>query len=120
MAQIIADFRSGDSFRIKLQYPTGTDLTGYRFWLTLKASPNDPDPGAMQVVTDAGDILEDDPENGTVYIDVSPEASAIPAGKYFWDIQAKSPAGVIVTVAPPPGDYKQRVTCVPGITGATA
>jgi len=116
---LLPDFRAGDTVRIKLQYPSGTDLTGYRFWLTLKKDFADPDPGAMQVETTAGDHAEDDPENGIVYLVADPSDTDIPPDKYYWDIQAKSPGGEVTTLAPAPTDYKHRVNCVPGVTAAT-
>jgi len=118
MTQYIPDIRSGDTTNIKIQYPAGTNITGYKFWLTLKNNFEDADADAVyQLSTDAGDNVNDDPENGLVYLTIN---TVITPGKYFWDIQTKSPEGVITTIAPPVADYKNRVTVIPEITKSTS
>ena len=117
MTQYIPDFRRGDTTDIKIQYPTGVDITGYKFWLTLKNNFEDSDADAVyQISTVAGDNDNDDPVHGLVYLTID---IRIEAGKYYWDIQSKSPDGIIKTIAPPISDYKNKVTVIPDITENT-
>lgn len=119
MSAVIPDFRQGDTYRIKLQYPEGTDITGYKFFLTLKAEFADEDPGALQVSTTAGDDWADEPEEGLAYLTAKAEETAeVPAGKYYWDIQEITADGDIRTLAPDVANYKSRVTVVPQVTEA--
>lgn len=78
----------GDDWVIKLTLTSegsAIDITGHKFWLTLKSSIDDADPGALQVsVTGAGaDAL-----NGVVYV-VAPRADTqnVAPTTYYYDIQ---------------------------------
>ena len=121
MAKYIRDFRKGDTIKIKLDYGTSVDLTGFKFWLTLKRSYRDTDENAaMQVVTTAGDYELDEPTRGIVYIVVPYTVTdLIEAGSYYYDIQELSSADEIRTIVPPIADYKDKVVVIAGITEAT-
>jgi hypothetical protein len=121
MSEYLQDFRVGDTVRVKIQYPTTTDITGYKFWLTLKNAFEDADPGVMQIETTAGDDPLDIPGSGRAYLVATPtDTGSIAPGKYVWDIQAMTADGEITTIAPPIAEYKDKVTVVPGATSATS
>jgi hypothetical protein len=118
MAKYIEDFRQGDTVKLKIVYDTTTDVTGFKYWFTVKTSFDDPDTAAvMQVETTAGDHVDDDLVNGVIYI-VAPASStaAIPTGKYYYDIQELSLSGEIRTLVPPIEDYKDKVFVSPQVT----
>lgn len=118
MALYLADFRRGDTFRVKIEYPAGTDITGVTHWLTLKTDFADPDIDAvLQVSAVAGSQTGDDPTNGLAYVVASvAQTAAIPPGRYFYDIQASHPSGEIVTLCPPVADYKDKLRVAPEVT----
>lgn len=118
MAKYIADFRQGDTVKIKVAYDTATDITGYKYWFTVKTSFDDADASAvMQVETTAGDYAEDDPSNGVAYI-VAPSTATtpIPSSKYYYDVQELSPGGEVRTLVPPIADYKDKIFVAPQVT----
>lgn len=118
MASYLADFRVGDTLRIRLLYPAGTDITDTQHTLTLKANFEDDDAHAvLQVTAVAGSDPEDDPANGLAFIEVSATlTAAIPPARYYYDIQAKHSSGDIKTLCPPVSDYKARVRAAPQVT----
>jgi hypothetical protein len=61
MAKYIEDFRQEDSLRpIEINYPAGTDISGFKHTLTLKSSPDLPDSEAeLQVSSIVGECLYD-------------------------------------------------------------
>lgn len=114
MAKHIPDFRVGDTFRIKVQYPVGTDLTGYRHWITLRTS-FDAAIAALAVETTFGDHTAD--AANVAYIEATPTQTALlTAGKYVYDVQAKAPNGDIVTLLPPVEDYGDKIAVRPQVT----
>jgi hypothetical protein len=118
MSQYLEDIRQGDRYEIKITYPEGTDITGYKFWITLKRQFDDPDSAAvLQTVTTAGNDYRDEPSNGFSFI-VIPEyqTANAPKGSYYWDVQARSPEGVIKTLLPSPEFYNDRIRVVPQVT----
>jgi hypothetical protein len=118
MAKYIADFRQGDTVKIKITYDAGTDITGFVYWLTLKACFEDADSAAvLQVETTAGDHPDDDVANGVVYIVASAtDTAAVPPGRYYYDVQELSAGGEIRTLFPPTADYKDRLVVIPQVT----
>lgn len=125
MAAFIPDMRVGDEYTLKIQYPTGTNITGYKFWLTLKASAADLDnAAALQHSTVAGDQPSDEVLNGIAYIVVpSSIMKAVPAGEYLYDVQAKKPGSAgegIKTLLPPINATDDVVTVFQEITRAIA
>jgi hypothetical protein len=114
VAKHLSDFRVGDTFRIKIQYPAGTSLTGYKHWITLKTS-FDAATAALSVETTFGDHTAD--ADNVAYLEATPAQTAlIAAGKYVYDVQAKAPNGDIVTLMPPVEDYGDRITVRPQVT----
>ena len=118
MGDYISNFRQGDSKIIKIDYGTGIDITGWKFWFTIKEDLESKKIIA-QVITTAGDDPNDDVLNGLVYITLdSATSETIPPDKYYYDVQV-SKGGVppiIKTIIPPVADYKDRVIVVPGVT----
>lgn len=121
MAKWIRDFRQGDTYRLKIEYPVGTILTGYKHWLTLRKDFGEQ--VSMQVSSVFGDHPEDDAGNLTTrpvaFLEASPAVTALLAsGKYIYDVQAKSSDGGVLTLAPPPTqeEYKDKVFVAPQVT----
>jgi hypothetical protein len=123
MAKWIPDFRVGDDYNIKLTVNDvagiAVDITGYKFWLTLKASYDNSDAqAAMQFVTTVGDNVNDEALNGICYLTVPASVTKqVPVGRYYYDIQQKVGSS-ITTVLPPIADYKDKVVVVPEVTEA--
>ena len=103
MSNTLEDFRRGDTLNLTLTFTdkvTGAavDVTGMEFWLTLKSSPDDPDPGVMQVryTAPAGA----DATAGAVKMTATSADTAITPGTYYYGIQrviAGSPPDVQTT-----------------------
>lgn len=118
MSDYISDFRQGDSKVIKIDYGIGVDITGWKFWLTMKTEL-DSSSYVAQVSTTAGDDSNDDVANGIAYITIDSTTSInIPAGKYYYDVQVNKGGTppIIKTILPPIDDYKDRITVVQGLT----
>lgn len=113
MAKHLPDFRVGDTYRLKIQYPEGTNLNGYRHWLTVR-----PDFGAtpvLEVESLFGDHSAD--ELNIAYLEATPVQTAlITAGRYVYDLQASSQNGDIITLLPPVADYKDKLFIAPQVT----
>ena len=125
MAKDITDMRVGDEYTLKIDYGVGVNITGYKFWITLKTAVTDTDLQAvLQYSTVAGNEPADDVLNGIAYIVVpSNIMKTVPAGEYFYDVQAKRPGadGVgIKTLLPKITNTDDIVTVFPEITRATA
>jgi len=121
MSDYITDFRQGDSKVIKIEYGTGVDITGWKFWFTMKTEL-DASTIIAQVSTTAGDDALDDVLNGLVYITLDSSTSYdITPGKYYYDVQVSKGGNppVIKTILPPIEDYKDKITVVPGLTKVT-
>lgn len=121
MSDYITDFRQGDSKVIKINYGVGIDVTGWKFWITLKEELNSTSI-ALQISTTAGDDANDDLPNGIVYLTIdSVSSAAIKAGKYYYDVQVSKGGSppIIKTILPPIEDYKDRINIVPGLTKTT-
>lgn len=123
MAKYLRDMRVGDEYIVQINYGTGVDITGYKFWLTLKASPDLPDDqAALQYTTVAGDEVNDDVLNGLAHLVVpSNITKTVAAGEYYYDVQAKRPDadGVgITTLVPPITDMEDLIAVYQEITRA--
>lgn len=123
MAKYLPDMRAGDDYNIKLRILDNNsnvvDITGYKFWLTLKSSFEETDNLAvLQFNTIAGYNNNDDPTQGICYLAV-PAALTKPiaAGSYYYDIQQEVGTNV-TTVLPPVADYKDKIIVVPEVTRA--
>jgi hypothetical protein len=126
MSNYLPNIRAGDDYSIKLivQKPDLTlqNITGYKFWLTLKTSfaLNDAE-ATLQFITTVGSNPNDNAAAGECYIYVSgAQTKTIPAGSYYYDIQQKTLDGGITTIVPPIEDYKDKIIVVPEITKAIA
>lgn len=118
MAKYIEDFRAGDTFKIKLDYGSTKDLTGFRWWLTLKAEfAADDFEAELKIEKVAGDHADDDETHGVVWI-VIPSSATIDLnpGKYLYDLTEKSASGDIRTLFPSPDDHLDRIRIVPRVT----
>lgn len=115
MAKYVKDFRQGDDVEILLSFDK--DITGYKFWFTLKNKLTDLDEdAALQTTTIAGDNSKDDPLNGIVYIPVSKDLTALLENKhYYYDIQSLSPEDELKTIVPLEQDYMDRIFVVPKV-----
>ena len=130
MAEYLADQRQGDTWKIKIDYSDdgaispAPDITGYKFWLTLKSDYADLDADAiLQFETTAGNYSGDDPTNGIAYIVIPPATtSAVGSGYYYYDIQSLTPSGEIITLAPPSdrSTYRDKLFVAPQVTKDTA
>jgi hypothetical protein len=116
----IPDIRAGDSYQLEIKYNNGSDITGYKFWLTLKNKFTDDDSAAvLQTTTVAGSLPQDTPESGVCFFVISSEVTGtIPVGSYFYDLQARTQQGEITTLLPPISDYRSKVTVIPQVTNA--
>lgn len=114
----LPDIRQGDDYSLKLEYPDGMDITGFKWQLTLKSSFDLPDSSAvLQKVKIAGDSQLDTPMQGICYIILTGlETGNLPAGRYYYDLQAVSNTGVITTLLPPTAEYKYKIAVIPQIT----
>lgn len=121
MAKYLPDMRQGDDYNVKLVIKdvagVAKDITGYKFWLTLKASISDADAAAaLQFSTTAGDNVNDDLLNGICYMAVPAVMTKIVLpGEYRYDIQQRV-GNSLTTVLPPIADYRDKLTVVPEIT----
>jgi len=134
MANHIPNMRVGDEYTleivIKKKDGSAQDLTGYKFWLTLKAGADlnaaaalTDDDATLQYSTTAGDNPEDDVVGGVVYLVIpSTTMKNVVAGDYFYDVQAKKPGADgegIITIVPPITEVDDVITVFPEITQAT-
>lgn len=122
MALYLKDFRQGDTVTIKIDYGTGVNISGFKFWLTLKTNFTDEDvSAALQHSTTAGDTASDDVANGIAYLIIPASLTKnVTPNKYYYDLQALAPSGDIKTIIPPVEDYKDRVLVIPEVTKAIA
>lgn len=116
MSKYLPDIRQGDTYRIKIQYPAGTNVFGYTHWLTLRTDFDTPQP-ALQIMSLAGDNTDDNPTSGLVYLEAAAEVTTqVAPGSYVWDVQARSMAGEIITLMPPVSKFNDKIAVVPQVT----
>lgn len=135
MANYCDDLRQGDERILKIdmsglddkgvRIAPATDLTGYKFWFTLKKDILDLDENAaLQVSTVAGDDVNDTPADGIVYLTLSSLALAnVLPDTYFYDLQMKRPGADgegITTILPPIYDPIDPIIVYPQVTQAIA
>lgn len=123
MAIYIEDLFQGDTYRIKVQYPIGTDLTGYVHYLTFKRDASDEEP-TLQAESIFGEHTADTAgsptERPTAYVEATPEMTdLIPSGKYLYTVKAKAPNADEITLVPKPVDYRDKVFVAPRLTKET-
>ena len=80
-----------------IQTGQGENITGWKFYFTVKYKAEDPDSEAL-IAIDVTDHI--DPEHGESAIPITKEESTIAPGAYVYDIQAKDDLGNIITIVP--------------------
>lgn len=114
MALYLPNFRQGDTYRIKLTYPVGTDLTGYIHWLTLEDEVGSNTP-VLQVQSTFGSHTGD--AANICYLEASAtQTDPVASGKYVYAVKAKAPSGDEFTIVPPPDEYRDRIFVAPKVT----
>ena len=114
----LPDLRQGDDYSIEIKYPAGTNITGYKFYFTMKNAFEDLDTAAvLQHSSVAGTSLLDIPLTGVCFLTVPAATTALaPAGAYYYDLQAIDASGHVMTLAPPIAEYKHKLTVIPQVT----
>lgn len=120
MAKHLPSIRQGDDYKFAVNFPAGTNITGVRFFLTLKNGFDDLDSAAvLQHTHTAGTGADDDALNGSCVFAVPAAITAtIPAGAYFYDFQAVFTNDEVLTLAPPIEEYKVKLSVIPQVTRA--
>lgn len=100
----INSFYRGDTKTYKFTFTdsdsVAVDCTGWTIWFTLKEDETDLDAAAvLQVSTTAGDVADDDPTNGIMYLVVpATSTDSITPAKYYYDFQRVTSDGSITTL----------------------
>lgn len=83
----------GDTIEYTFNFGAGVDVNGWKIFMTLKRSKNDPDALAyLAVETTAGQHNLDEPDNGIIVLRVDGSDTAnIPAREYHYDFQRVNP-----------------------------
>ncbi|MDX2187806.1 MAG: hypothetical protein SFV32_12795 [Opitutaceae bacterium] len=74
-----------------------TDFTGWELWLTIKYSPDDPDPGILQKKLSTGGFEIVGTTANTKITAEESRTKFAPNTIYHFDIQGRSPAGDVDT-----------------------
>lgn len=111
------DMRIGDSFYIKIQYDTGTNLTGFYHTFSMSSTLGGaPD---LSVSSLFGSNPSDEAGGVNAHIRIPPENTALLSqGRYYWDLQVITPDNPadIVTLAPSPENFRDKIRVVPQVT----
>lgn len=98
--QDLPTFVRGDDWTLKLNVTANSaalDITGYTYWLTLKANVDDADPGDLQVTSTP--LLAEDAQAGIIYITAPKEKTTLlEPGSYNYDIQQVDSLGSVQTL----------------------
>lgn len=90
--------KRGDTFKLSFTVKTAAgvaiDITGYTFWLTLKTDLSKTDAQATKQVERT---THDDAANGKTSLTIDPADTKNYLGCYFYDVQIKTPAGIVET-----------------------
>lgn len=110
------DLRAGDSFYIEIQYDETTDPVGFVHTFTMRKTWDSEPALQVEKIAPATPDYGADPKK--VYIRLAPEETAlIEPGKYVWDLQVRTPdTDDVVTIAPAPEHYNDRIRVVPQVT----
>lgn len=116
----LPNIRQGDDYAFAVAYPNATNITGFKFYLTLKNSFDDLDSAAvLQHSVVVGSHPLDDVLNGNAVFFIPASITAtVPRGNYYYDFQAIDNSGGILTIAPPETDYKYKLQVIPQVTRA--
>ncbi|MGI2326132.1 MULTISPECIES: hypothetical protein [unclassified Methylococcus] len=118
MGKYLPDIRQGDTYRVRIRYPKGTNIAGYVHWLTLRTAFG-VEPAALALRSVAGDHPGDQVEEGIAYLEATPSQTAgLVAGKrYVYDVQVRAATGEVRTILPPLHDpVEDRLLVVPEVT----
>lgn len=118
----LPNLRQGDDYVVEIAYNPVIDITGFKFYLTLKSSFDIQDDAAeLQYSTVAGNSLLDNPTAGICFLTVPASVmSNVKAGDYYYDLQAITSTGMIETLLPPIEDYKFKLKVIPQVTRASS
>lgn len=107
--------RQGDTYSFALKYPETINLTGYKWYFTLKEAFTDLDSEAILDYSKlAGDNSLDMPTTGMCFFVIPPSITEnLPAGAYYYSFVSLSPLGLVDTLAPPISDYKFKIRVNP-------
>lgn len=89
--------KRGDTLVLRLtitENGVAVNITAWTFWLTIKTKETDAD---VSAVIQKKVTSHTDPTNGKTAIIASASETDVLLGKYFYDVQYKDDAGVIVT-----------------------
>lgn len=115
MSRLLGEYRQGDTWDILITFKSDDlpiDISGHTFTLTL-VEDFDEAPVLQRTIV----VSEAQGTQGICLIKVPPElTSAVPAGKFYWDVQEETPNGRITTVLPSPEEYKDRFVVRPDAT----
>lgn len=117
MAKYLPDIRRGDTYRIKIQYPAGTNITGYIHTFTVRTD-YDATATVISKSSTVGAETGDNAANGLAYLTVPAANTVVDVGKYVYDLQMQTPGGEVRTLVPPTDDYKDPIRVVPEVTRA--
>lgn len=109
--------RRGDTWQQEAEIKlAGGTLAGSAIWLTVKRDARDPDPGLVQISTEAGGIEILDAAAQLVRFRIEAERTAqLPIGDWQFDVQVRLPTGEIQTAENTPGTF----SVLPDITRTT-
>ncbi|AAU90975.1 hypothetical protein [Methylococcus capsulatus] len=115
MGKYLPDIRQGDTYRVRIRYPKGSNIAGYIHWLALRTAIGT-EPPLLLLRSVVGEHPSDQPEDGIAYLEATPEqTAALPANKRcVYGLLAKTPSGEVKTLRPPLKDpLDDRILIVP-------
>jgi hypothetical protein len=116
---VIPDIRIGDDYTLKINYPADVDIRGFKFYLTLKKSFSDLDSDAVLQVSHVAGSGDLDSKSSCFLTVPASKTEKLKKGGYLYGLQAISASGEIETLAPPIGDYTQKIAVIPSVTLAS-
>jgi len=115
MGDYLNNFRQGDDKVITIQYPVGTDITGWTFWFVMNDKLDTKTP-TVQISHLVGDNALDDGVNGLVYITIpSATTGLLKDGSYYYSVKRVDDSGNVKTILPPIDEYKDQVKVIPSL-----
>lgn len=105
------DIQRGDDYSVAIavkdENAAAIDITGWKFWITIKSNESDADGSA---VVQKAVTSHDDPTNGLTTVSLSNSDTDSLLGKYFYDIQFKKADGKVKTLMYGVIDFKYDYT----------
>lgn len=96
------------SLNMTLNFDTVLDITGYKFYFTLKDSKADPDNEAL--ISLEWTTHSAPTQGKTEFVIPSSSTVNLKPGQYYWDIQFKTPSGSVRTVVDGIAELIEQVT----------